>query len=82
MTVLLFRGNESTGQMIDPLLFAVLFIGTTISVIANDKQERIVVITIVPKNIITLKTTRCGIAEPKKFTNEMRMIWKICNLID
>lgn len=56
--------NESVRQMTDSLPVFVLFNGATISVIATDKQARIVYTTTIPRNPITPSTTRCGRDEP------------------
>lgn len=53
--------DVSTGQTIDTLFFPVLFSGTTISVIANDRLPRSNHETMMASDAIIPNITRCGI---------------------
>lgn len=62
MCVLLSVDDKSAGQMSDSFPFPVLFSGSTISVIATDKQALIEYATAIARKPIKAMITRCDIS--------------------
>lgn len=60
--------------MMEPLFTAVLFNGTTISVIATDKHSRIVMETTTAKNPIIPIITRFGIESNEKSNEQLFLL--------
>lgn len=65
---------ESMGQINELVSVSVPLIGTTISVIATDKQARIVWDTTMPRNPMITNTIRCGSIRSIDMLNSIRIV--------